>query len=372
MFFDGENINNIVLSSAKELGIDIKSYSFKDCSTVLKSSKKLRELLKKSIGKSIKREEIDSIKSSFVKTLVEMFIDLENIEIEEDNVCYEFDENEKGIFLDSYKLYMRDISRYEVPTKKEEQDLFFRYSNGDIEAKNEIINRNQRLVLSVAKTCTRENYDILCAVQDGNFGLFRAMEDFDATLGYRFATYATYWIRRMILKERAKSNGNIKVSGNLQSEVARYQNFINKYLVTYGHMPTDKEVAEGMNVSESRVLTLKSAPITTASLNATLIDGDSEIELSDIIVDDKALLPEEEYLYSLLKSDLMEAMDRRLNDREKMVLIKRFGLDGKGELSQRQLAEILNVSDERVRQIRERALEKLRTKEKKLKVHMSA
>lgn len=369
MVLDIEKIKNIILTSAKELNIDLNNCDFNCCNALLSKSETLRTFLAKSIGKSIKRVEMDSINNNLVQTIVELYIDQKDVEIEEETDFNLLDDND-NMPLDAFSLFMKDISYFSVPTKEEESELFNRFSKGDISAKQEIINRNQRLVVSIAKRFVLDDYDILSGIQDGNFGLMRAMEDFDITKGYKFSTYATWWIRHFITRSRDKNNHIIRISTKLQNDITRYNSYVNQFYLSNGYKPDMYEIAEGLNLSINRVKEIMNAPVASTSLNLALSDESDSEELGDMIADEKNSSPETEAIQYLLKRDLNDEMNQILSAREKEVLIYRFGLIDNSELTLNQVAKILGVTYERVRQIETRALRRLHYRSKKLELYI--
>lgn len=352
-----ENITEIIryiISIAKEMGVDKNNFSFNDCDKILKSSKKLENYLDTAINSLILEEEIDSIKSEFVRTILRIYIDKKDIQVVDTKEEIESDEET----LDIYKIYKRQVSKFPVLKREEERELFKAYRDGDEEAKKMINMCNQRLVVSIAKSYVTDGYDFLTAIQDGNLGLLKAIEEFDVSLGYKFSTFATTLIHQAIYIQKNYEVSSMPVSASVVKALSHYNELERKHVDLYGESIEDEEAATLLKVSVDKLNALKNLNNSVTSLNQT-VSEEEETELIDFV---------EDYTYESVEGQVFEN-DRRnvleealniLNEQERFVISERFGLNGGGAKTLEEVGHMLNVTRERIRQVEAQALRKLR------------
>lgn len=258
---------------------------------------------------------------------------------------------------DPVKTYLQEIGKARLLTRIEEADLAKRIKNGDEEARKKFIAANLRLVVSIAKRYTHHNMPLLDLIQEGNIGLMKAVDKFDYTRGYKFSTYATWWIRQAITRATADQANTIRIPLHIIELSLEMERTKRAYMHKHGEEPTEKVLAETMNITEDKVLLLKTLTQYTLSLENPISDEGEDL-LGDFIEDPQAVSPIKEALHVLLKDELEKAI-KQLSKREREVLIMRYGLrDGRPQVLQK-VAEKFKISRERVRQIEVKALEKL-------------
>ncbi len=259
---------------------------------------------------------------------------------------------------DAVKSYLKDIGIIPLLSTEEEIELAKRMSTGDERAKERLIEANLRLVVSIAKKYVRRGMQFLDLIQEGNMGLIKAVEKFDYSKGFKFSTYATWWIRQAITRAIADSARTIRIPVHMVETITKVKKAQSFLLHENGTEPTEDEIAEylGMNIDKVReIIRIAQDPVSLE----TPIGEEEDSHLGDFIPDDDAPAPAEEAANSMLKQMLREVLDT-LSEREKRVIILRFGLiDGR----QRTLEEVgqeFQVTRERIRQIETKALRKLR------------
>ncbi len=259
---------------------------------------------------------------------------------------------------DAVKSYLKDIGVIPLLSTEEEIELAKRMSAGDERAKERLIEANLRLVVSIAKKYVRRGMQFLDLIQEGNMGLIKAVEKFDYSKGFKFSTYATWWIRQAITRAIADSARTIRIPVHMVETITKVKKAQSFLLHENGTEPTEDEIAEylGMNIDRVReIVRIAQDPVSLE----TPIGEEEDSHLGDFIPDDDAPAPAEEAANSMLKQMLREVLDT-LSEREKRVIILRFGLiDGR----QRTLEEVgqeFQVTRERIRQIETKALRKLR------------
>ena len=268
---------------------------------------------------------------------------------------------------DSVKLYLKEIGRIPLLTTEEELELAERMANGDPYAKKRLSEANLRLVVSIAKKYVRRGMQFLDLIQEGNMRLIKAVDKFDYTKGFKFSTYATWWIRQSITRAIADQARTIRIPVHMVETITRVKKAQSQLLHDNGSEPTEDEIAELLNMTPERVREIIRIAQDPVSLE-TPIGEEEDSHLGDFIPDDDAPAPADEACNSMLKQMLSDVLDT-LSDRERRVIILRFGLlDGR----QRTLEEVgqeFDVTRERIRQIETKALRKLRhpTRSRRLK-----
>lgn len=294
-------------------------------------------------------------------------IDIESI-LEYSERDYD-DSSDADILLpdDSVKSFLKDIGKIPLLSAEEEIKLAERMKNGDDAAKNRLIEANLRLVVSIAKKYVRRGMQFLDLIQEGNMGLIKAVEKFDYTKGFKFSTYATWWVRQAITRAIADQARTIRIPVHMVETITRVKKAQSQLLHENGCEPNEEEIAEHLHMSVEKVREIIRIAQDPVSLE-TPIGEEEDSHLGDFIPDEDAPAPADEACTSMLKQMLGEVLDT-LSDREKRVIILRYGLiDGR----QRTLEEVgqeFQVTRERIRQIETKALRKLRhpTRSRKLK-----
>ncbi len=259
---------------------------------------------------------------------------------------------------DPVKLYLKEIGKYPLLTAAEEVSLAKRVEEGDRAAEQLLAESNLRLVVSIAKKYIGRGMSFLDLIQEGNLGLMKAVEKFDYKKGYKFSTYATWWIRQAITRAISDQSRTIRIPVHMSEVINKTYRVSRNLLQELGREPKEEEIAEAMDVSVEKVrevLKISSDPI---SLD-TPIGEEDDSHLGDFIRDDSVMGPEEAASYSALQEQLSKLLDT-LTDREKRVLILRFGLEDGRTRTLEEVGKEFSVTRERIRQIEAKALRKLR------------
>ncbi|HRY74341.1 MAG TPA: RNA polymerase sigma factor RpoD, partial [Candidatus Dojkabacteria bacterium] len=267
---------------------------------------------------------------------------------------------------DAIRSYLYEIGRIPLLTGEEEVILAKRIEEGDLEATQLLITANLRLVVSIAKKYGKSNLELLDLIQEGNIGLMRAVEKFDYKKGFKFSTYATWWIRQAITRAIADQARTIRVPVHMIETINKY-NKVNNILATkLGRAATDEEVAKEMDIELSKVAEIKKINQNPTSLS-TPIGEEKDSKLQDIIPDDRSQSPEDYATGEYLKNQLHEILDS-LQDRERRVLALRFGLEDGVSRTLEEVGKEFGVTRERIRQIEAKALKKLKEKSSQQKL----
>lgn len=263
---------------------------------------------------------------------------------------------------DSIQMYLKEISKVDFLTAKEEKDLAKRIEKGDVAAKQKLIRANLRLVVSIAKRYVGRsaNLTLLDLIQEGNLGLFRAAEKFDWRRGYKFSTYATWWIRQAITRALADQARTIRIPVHMIETISKFTKIRRELLRELGREPRVEEVAREMGISAEKVRHIKSIAQKTISLETPIGDRDEEESvLAEFIKDEEMPSPSRRAARALLKERLNEIL-ADLSDREQRILSMRFGLKDGVTHTLQEVGEVFGVTRERIRQIEAKALEKIR------------
>jgi RNA polymerase primary sigma factor len=258
---------------------------------------------------------------------------------------------------DALQLFLNEAARYPLLTADEEVSLAQRVERGDEAAKERMINSNLRLVVSIAKRYQGHGVALLDLIQEGTIGLIRAVEKFDWRRGFKFSTYATWWIRQAVQRGVANKARTIRIPTHVIEREQRINRAVRQLTVKLGRDPTDEEIAKQTRLSLKHVQEVQKAPRAVTSLDRPIGDGNGGT-YGELIAGEGAL-PDEEVAVSLQEDALKRAVEK-LPEREQEVIRLRYGLDG--DVSPKSLEEIgrrLNVTRERVRQIETKALERL-------------
>ena len=268
---------------------------------------------------------------------------------------------------DSVKMYLKDIGRVPLLSPQEEIEIAKRMAEGDEEAKKELINANLRLVVNIAKRYVGRGMQFLDLIQEGNLGLMKAVEKFDYTRGYKFSTYATWWIRQAITRAIADQARTIRIPVHMVETINKLTRVSRNLLQKNGREPTDEEIAVEMELDVARVREIKKISQEPVSLE-TPVGEEDDSHLGDFIEDHDAPAPADAASFMLLKEQLEDVLGT-LTQREKNVLRLRFGLEDGRARTLEEVGKSFNVTRERIRQIEAKALRKLRhpARSKKLK-----
>ncbi|MBT3413252.1 MAG: RNA polymerase sigma factor RpoD [Candidatus Jacksonbacteria bacterium] len=273
------------------------------------------------------------------------------------------------ISADSIQMYLREIGKVSLLTGEEEVSLAKRKEKGDLDAKKKLILANLRLVVSIAKKFTGRSLSLLDLIQEGNIGLFRAVEKFDYKKGYKFSTYATWWIRQAITRALADQSRTIRIPVHMVETINRFQQISRSLTQDLGREPLPEEVAAEMGEPVEKIHHIIKISQDTVSLETTVgDDDDNDSTLGDFIEDIKTMSPERIASLQLLKTHVKEIINF-LTPREQKILEMRFGLNDGVAHTLEEVGQEFGVTRERIRQIEAKALEKMQNHEmmKKLK-----
>ncbi len=268
---------------------------------------------------------------------------------------------------DPVRMYLKEIGRIKLLTPEEEQEIAKKMAEGDEDARKRMSEANLRLVVSIAKRYVGRGMQLLDLIQEGNLGLMKAVEKFDYTKGYKFSTYATWWIRQSITRAIADQARTIRIPVHMVETINRVLRTSHSMVQKLGREPTTKEIADELHIEESKVEEVLKIAQEPVSLE-TPIGEEEDSHLGDFIQDDEASQPSEEASYTLLREQLEEVLST-LTPRAEQVLRMRFGLtDGKPHTLE-EVGKEFDVTRERIRQIESKALRKLRhpSRSKKLR-----
>ena len=262
------------------------------------------------------------------------------------------------------KLYLREIGQVKLLTPQEEIELAARIKKGDKKAREQMIKANLRLVVKIAHDYEGFGLPLLDLISEGNIGLMKAVERFDPAKGGKLSTYGSWWIKQSIKRALANQSKTIRLPVHLVDKIAKMRRLAMKLQEDLGREPTDDELGEEMGITPSRVAQMRTAAIRPASLDAPIGDEDSN-NFAEIVQDESARTPFQQLDEKTVTSMLQE-MVKKLDPREATILRYRFGLDGGSEKTLEEVGEKFGVTRERVRQIQNIALKKLRKMIEKL------
>jgi RNA polymerase primary sigma factor len=384
-------LGNIDLEDVKEEGdeavVKVKKKNNKKLKNVDTIIKQLKRKAKKKdntldysdIDEAIPAETSDEIDSDFIEKIYaaleesginisdenEEEIDEENEEDQEDMLevygDFELKMYDNISLGDPIKIYLKEISKVNLLTPARERQLARRAQKNDRKARDELIRANLRLVISIAKRYTGRGLSFLDLIQEGNIGLIKAVKKFDWKKGFKFSTYATWWIRQAITRAIADQARTIRIPVHMVETINKMNKIIREYLQEYGEYPTAEELSKKMDKTVEKVNEILMSAKDIISLNSPISSGngdDDESETGDFIGSED-MTPEEVAQQMILKEKLEEVLDT-LHPKEALVLKMRYGfLDGKQKTLE-EVGQFFNVTRERIRQIETKALRKLR------------
>mgnify|MGYP002563434350 CR=1 FL=1 len=319
-------------------------------------------------------EQIEKFYDTLESQGVEIVEDFDDITIDDEELAKaEGIELEPGMGADGVaiddpvKVYLKEIGRVPLLTPDEEVDLAVRISNGDEAAKKRLSEANLRLVVSIAKRYLGRGMQFLDLIQEGNLGLIKAVEKFDYTKGFKFSTYATWWIRQAITRAIADQARTIRIPVHMVETINKVIRVSRQLLQELGHDPSPEEIAEEMSMPVDKVREILKIAQEPVSLE-TPIGEEEDSHLGDFIPDEDASEPSEAASFTLLKEQLVDVLGT-LTPREEKVLKLRFGIEDGRTRTLEEVGKEFNVTRERIRQIEAKALRKLRhpSRSKKLK-----
>ena len=387
-----QNLKNSLANFIKQAR-EQKVVSYEEINSVLSigfSTEKIDQLIKKLTDDGIQIVDTKKEKEDLLK-VPDSLEDIEKLEISdfEDShdefVESEIDDSEVDKLLQTdllkmaesmdvdepIKMYLREIGQIPLLSYEEEIDYAQRVLNGEEEAKQKLIESNLRLVVSIAKKHTNRGLKMLDLIQEGNMGLMKAVEKFEYEKGFKFSTYATWWIRQAITRAIADQGRTIRIPVHMIETINKIKKESRIILQETGKEPTAEELAEKLELPVEKVKSILEMNQDPISLE-TPVGSEEDSELGDFVEDDKFANPYDATTRVLLKEQLDEVL-KTLNEREEMVLRYRYGLDDGSQKTLEEVGKIFNVTRERIRQIEVKALRKLRhpSRRKKLEDYRS-
>ena len=356
---------------------DIKPENMEQVKELIEKGKEEGELTYEEIMSSLEDVELDE---DDIEKIYEIFTEMDIDIIEEDSDDEDDDDDDDELDLsipqgvgidDPVRMYLKEIGKVDLLTAEEEVELAKRMEQGDMEAKRQLVEANLRLVVSIAKKYVGRGMLFLDLIQEGNMGLMKAVEKFDYTKGYKFSTYATWWIRQAITRSIADQARTIRIPVHMVETINKLIRVSRQLLQEKGREPTPEEIGEEMDMSADKVREIKKIAQEPVSLE-TPIGEEEDSHLGDFIEDEDAPAPASAASYMLLRDQLDNVLDT-LTDREKRVLELRFGIEDGRPRTLEEVGKEFGVTRERIRQIEAKALRKLRhpSRSKKLKDYLS-
>lgn len=290
-----------------------------------------------------------------------------------DNAPHDVDKllNQEGVSVDDpVRMYLKEIGKVDLLSADKELELAIRMSNGDLEAKKQLVEANLRLVVSIAKRYVNRGMFFLDLIQEGNLGLMKAVEKFEYSKGFKFSTYATWWIRQAITRAIADQARTIRIPVHMVETINKVLRVSRQLLQELGRDPTDEEISEEMGLPIDKVREILKIAQEPISLEMP-IGEEEDSHLGDFIADDNTPAPADAASYMMLREQLLEVL-HTLTPREESVLKLRFGLEDGRPRTLEEVGRVFDITRERIRQIEAKALRKLRhpSRSKKLKDYL--
>ncbi len=266
--------------------------------------------------------------------------------------------------FDSIQMYLKEIGQFDLISASEEKDLAKRIEAGDDEAKTLLARANLRLVVSIAKKYANRSQDLtlLDLIQEGNIGLFKAIEKFDWQRGFKFSTYATWWIRQSITRALADQSRTIRVPVHMVETIAKYKQIVRRLFQDLGREPMPEEIALEMGVDIEKVYMIEKINQSTVSLD-TPVDDEEKSVFADFVPDDKVMTPDQDSSRRILQDQVREILND-LNEKEREILMLRNGMTDGIQHTLEEVGKMFGVTRERIRQIEAKAHEKIRQHDK--------
>lgn len=266
--------------------------------------------------------------------------------------------------FDSVNIYLKEIGDIPRLSKEEETELFHKINEGDEESRRIVVKANLKLVVKIARKYSKLGVPFNDLINEGNLGLIRASHKFDLTKGCRFSTYASWWIKQFIMRALANQGKTIRLPVYMVERIARVERFVNDFKAKHNREPNTQEIAEKMQIDKDKVSEIFQIAKKTQSINQQL---DENFELGDIIEDKSALHSERVVATAMLQEEIIDMLSF-LKPREMEIISKRYGLDGERPKTLKEIGQMYNISRERVRQIEDVCLRKLKKLMKKKKI----
>ena len=330
------------------------------------------QIAKKTIDLDLDANALDELYNALSENQIEVRAEDEedggNIDLKNDIIIDDVPDESKDMSVnDNVRMYLKEIGKISLLSLEEEQELSRRVAEGDEQAKNILAESNLRLVVSIAKRYVGRGLLFLDLIQEGNIGLMKAVEKFDYDKGYKFSTYATWWIRQAITRALADQARTIRVPVHMVETINKMARIERQMTLELNREPTDAELAKKMGLSVDKIVEIRKISQDPVSLE-TPIGEEDDSHLGDFLADERTMSPEEFATYEILKDELREVLDT-LTVREKEVLELRFGLFDGSSHTLEEVGKQFKVTIERIRQIEAKALRKLRhpSRAKKLK-----
>lgn len=321
------------------------------------------QIAKKTIDLDLDSNDLDKLYNTLTENDIEVRAEDEEssgeVDISNDIIIDNVPDESKDMSVnDNVRMYLKEIGKISLLSMEEEQELSKRVAEGDERAKNILAESNLRLVVSIAKRYVGRGLLFLDLIQEGNIGLMKAVEKFDYDKGYKFSTYATWWIRQAITRALADQARTIRVPVHMVETINKMARIERQMTLELNREPTDQELSKKMGLSVEKIAEIRKISQDPVSLE-TPIGEEDDSHLGDFLADERTMSPEEFANYEILKDELREVLDT-LTVREKEVLELRFGLFDGSSHTLEEVGKQFKVTRERIRQIEAKALRKLR------------
>ena len=308
----------------------------------------LTEELREEIRKVLDKNEIDLLE--FTDSIELKLMEMDDADQFADTDC---------VSDDSVRMYFREMGKISLLTEAEELELAKRVKDGDMFARNKMIESNLRLVANIAKRYVGRGLHLQDLIQNGNLGLIRAVEKYDYTKGYRFSTYAYCWIRQAITRAIAEQGRTIRLPVHMSDSVNQVRRFMKEYVVVYGKEPSVEQISDKLNMTREKVKDILGLTQDVVSLDIKVGEDDNSSSFLGDFIKDEGQNPEKDVAKIMLKEEITKAL-QVLDEREREIIILRFGLNGDAPQTLESVGRRFNLTRERIRQIESKGLRKLR------------